>query len=221
MKLFQLSDRYDDERRTLTIAGRVHVWWPFPIATMLNSSMAVVLGYPIYAEETPRWIRGVGRIARRIEDTKYWIKYRFHPTRYHHVDTGLYPGYLDPRTVLLYAAFASLKRYVDERGGVEGMRDYIKEFSEAEPLEQCREQAKTEQEILSIWLWWTEELPAMKTQREEWCHELFGEKRRMTIPFTDEEEELHTKYRALEQRISDEKRQMLHRLVDVRECLWT
>lgn len=226
--MFELSDKYSDEPRTLSI-GRIKVRWPFPIVMGLHSSSATVFGYPVYGGKEKRWVNATHRVFCAISDAKRWCKYRLKPTDYHHLDTGLSPGYHDPRAMLLYAAFAALGRYIDEQGGIEGCRDYIRGFQNTE----YQHQSDTESEILSIWLWWIEELPKMRQERDRMQDELFGDgkcriswvKRHSSEfvmePPTDERKALGEKFRALEEKIRQDKQTMLHRLIDVREYLWT
>ena len=169
-----------------------------------------------------------------LSDIKYRFKYRNH----NWLDTGLGAGYHDPGTVLLYANFAALKRYIDERGGVANIQEDLAEDIEEKDdgwKAQVKQQNFTEQRILDIWLWWVNELPVMETQYDVWEEELFADGYKLRFVLTDdlhvsqiefpqvkpEWETLYKKFRDLEEKIRQDKQTMLHNLTDLRESLWT
>lgn len=240
MKFVTVSDYIDDgvegRKRTITFGGKLRVWWPFPIVSMLHSSSAMVLGVPVYGE--CRWIRPVHYVFKQISEAKYWVKYRVHPTQYHWVNTGMRPGYSDPCSVLLYASMAVLKRYIDEMGGLEEIDKFNAELRDPKNNDSADEevpknhQADDQEEAATIWRWWTEQLPADKKRRDDMMHELFAEGRitwkpvengysKMVCEPWGDKQAMYDEFRALEKKIDEDKQSMLHRLVDIRESLWT
>lgn len=223
MKLLDyIEDSALGRPRYLHITDKLKIHWPFPIVAMLHSS----------AGAKTRWTVPVYRVFSAISNAKYAVKYRLFPTRYR-IKTGLPPGYHDPRSLLLPACMAVLGRYIDEMGVLDAIADFNAELrGELE-----HSQADNQEAAAEIWRWWTVTLPADKARREDMIHRLFGDRdgEKMFEPdpdnpkilifvppkWNDEEKEMEKDLRALEKKISEDKRQMLHRLVDIRESLWT
>jgi hypothetical protein len=99
-------------------------WWPFPLASGLGGSGAVVLGRPVYGRAHKsrfiRWVHGRFYAA----DKLIWqARYRLQKKhRYHLVDTGLEPSYYDEDYRMLWACMAILVEHVDRgHGGMENL----------------------------------------------------------------------------------------------------
>lgn len=202
----------------------------WPLASGLHSSSARVLGFPVYGD-SPKWVGLLAhKILRPASDAIDWLTYRLVPEhKYHLVDTKLDPGYYDHDTRMLHACFALLGEYLQEEGGIEairsngGTRHVI-----ADPYRA---------ELITLWEWWTVGKPADEKQRDAWMATLFGGKHRgfKTKPvegsdkleewvgptWDTEEEKLHERFRALEDKIDADEQAMLHRLIDIRRNLWT
>ena len=228
---------FEPKRRKFRL-GPLHLPSPFPIASLLGSSSF--------------WLMPCYNVFKKIRDWRYEIEYRLFPLHYHWLDTGLGPGCHDPDEVLLYAAMAALKRYIDESGGVGKIQKWIDERLDpnygndllekgydAANIEDERKavqhSASIDAEILAIWKWWTIERPNNKKRRDELLHILYSDPDPVTLketenphlsemvfkPFEGEEEVLEQEFRTLEKKIDDDEKIMLHRLVDVKDCLWT
>ncbi|MEP0323330.1 hypothetical protein [Bauldia litoralis] len=221
----QISEYYGIDRyRTISLFG-VKVWWPFPLVAMTTSSAAVILGWAVFGGDTPRVIRILHRVARRILDAKFWVYYRFHPRhRYNLVKTGLVPGYYEKDTLILHSAMALLCEYIDENDGHEALAKFTADLRD--PSKQDRNapeglengQADRQSEALAIYHWWTVDRPADEARRERLTHELYGHpKPPRDGAFGDKRQQLW----ALDEKIQDDEQAMLHRLVNIRLSLWT
>lgn len=204
-------------QRTIELFGLFRLPWPFPIAYWLRSSSAVVLGRAVYGSDAPRYIHWVHSLLLKISDAKYWVYYRLHPDhKYHIVVTGLEPGYYEPDTRLLHAAMKLLETYVDdcEQSG-------------------CHDPGE---EALAILKWWKEERPADQAEEERLMHEVFGSPHnkmsfvkegdtgfsRVVFPeFSAEDRAKHERMRFLEGKIAADEQKYLHRLIDIRQTMWT
>ena len=206
----------------------------WPIARSLSSSSAEVLGYSIYGDGVPRWITGLHRLLKRNSDVLWELKWRFIPKhRYNLVRTGLKPGYYDQDTRILHACLALMGEYIEEEGGEQKLREWSTELRAME--EPCTSQADKQDEALALWHWWKIEKPADEKRRDEMCHELFGgddfqtklvEGRDDVVEWVQparspEWEEKYKVFRALDEKIDNDEQAMLHRLIDIRQGLWT
>jgi hypothetical protein len=204
-KGIKVSDRFETtvhgRRRYITIAGR-EFWWPFPIAHWLNSSGAIVLGYPVYGDDLPKWVRPLSRLFRRLLDAKYWVAYRTWD-RYHIVDTGLEPRYYDIDEVMFHACFALLGRFVELELGPQSVDMEDECCYRFYRLHSC---GGTDQKAIDLWLWYKEELPKLQ---EEYWDRATGRKGRRSF-----EEKYGTDLEGL-------KEQKLKELIELRRCLWT
>lgn len=239
MRWVTISDVYDEGRRKITIAG-IGFWWPFPVAWLLHSSAAQVLGWPVYGDDAPGWIQALHKQFYRISDARWWLKYRLLPKhQYHLVRTGLEPGYHDYDERMLHAAMALLCKYVAECEGEEALTlwtDHLADPTKQDPnappgLEDA--QAARQSEALTIYRWWTVERPANQARRNELVLILYSEPAEWKpvedsdlieyVPRTRDAEQqvLHAEFRALEKKICTDEQAMLHRLVDIRPSLWT
>lgn len=214
-----ISDRFDDivacRRRTITI-GQVTAPWPFPIAYDLYSSSAMVFGVPVYGSNSPKYVRLAHRLFRRLADARYWLLYRFHPAhRYHMIDTGLGYNYHERDERLLHGAMACLIGYVEdcERSG-------------------CHDPGNEARAILE---WWRVERPADQAQHAAWMHEVYndrklewkpveGEPRLSEVVFPELSEEEEAKQKAmwaLHDKMDQDEQDYLHRLINIRQSMWT
>jgi hypothetical protein len=177
----------------------------------------------------------------RVRNIYWWVRHRVDPShRYHVVRTGLKPGYYDVDTLMLHSCMALLCRYVEhEREGEESLQKWIDELIEMsqDPEEQwpegCIESYKKEMEALTIYRWWKYQLPYDKKCEEyllNLCYsgEMFhrelqedGTVKVTRIPPTPEEQFNLDWHEALEYKIEHDEQEMLHRLIEIRGCLWT
>lgn len=151
-------------------------WWPFPIASMINSSEAVVFGQKVYGggPNAKPIIRRVAKWFSRINNIKYWIRYRTQRKHmYHLIDTKLKPGYYDYDYRMLHGCMSLLCDYVENRyGGSEKLREHIKSLEptgqerggdwEREMLQSC---ADLDSKALEVYVWWKDIRPS-EHQRE-------------------------------------------------------
>lgn len=219
-----LSDPIGDaafgHRRTLRVFGW-RLWWPLPLVEGLHSSGAMVLGYPLYGDETPRAIRWLTHtILRPASDAIWWVKYRLLPKHQHHiVRTGLDPNYYDQDTLMLHACMACLGSYIEEEGGEVQLAAWTNELiarrNAGEENAAGQNQIEHQEEALAIWRWWKVEKPADEELREErltsWSN---GRGKTGTEARWDE-------LQAIEKKIDDDEQAYLHRLVNIRRSLWT
>lgn len=194
----------------------------FPIAEMINSSCAEVFGYPIYGGECPKPVKWLHRRLQAADRVRWWFLYRLHPKhQYHIVRTGLEPAFYCEDTLILHSCMAMLCRYV-EWHGVETLEEHNKELREEgdpnAPEGLCESQADSQEKALKIYHWWKSEKPRDKAKEREMILALYGKE--CAVP-----EEERKQYRedlwALQEKIRTDEQTMLHRLVDIRESLWT
>lgn len=161
-------------------------------------------------------------VWRPLRSAYWWTMHRVHPRhRYHIVKTGLEPNYYDIDTLMLHSMISLLKRYiVDEHGGVKELEEHIKDLR-ANPDENIPDlnerTASKDEKALAIWKWWTVDKPADLKRENEILHELYGS-RTLNSAY---DENLSNELMALEKKISDDEQEMLHRLIDIRQSLWT
>ena len=216
----------------------------WPIARSLSSSSAEVLGYSIYGDGVPLWIKATHRLLRHSSNGIWWLRHRFVPKhRYNLVCTGLKPGYYDHDTRMLHACFVLLGEYIEEEGGELKLRDWSAELRSRPdpnaPEGMDNAQADKQDEAVTLWHWWKIEKPADEKRRDEMCHELFGgtnARRLKKVEGKIDGEELYEMkaperslewkekykiFRALDEKIHSDEQTMLHRLIDIRQGLWT
>src|ERR1700761_2373378 len=168
--MIKISDFIDDlarcRRRSISVLGAT-LPWPFPMAYGLSSSSAMIFGVPIYGnKDVGRILKGVHRLFSRIENAKYWVLYRFHPSyRFHIIDSGLGYGYHERDDLLLHGAMACLSGYIGdcERSGVQ------------DPGDEARANHH----------WWTVTRAADRKRRDNLMHDLYGKPDRLTWRPTD------------------------------------
>lgn len=242
---FVLTDYISDSafcrRRTLRVFG-VPLWWPWPVASGLHSSCAMVLGWPVYGADAPWFIGPLHRVLSRLSDARYWMMYRLVPShQYHIIRTGLPPGYHDNDRLMLYACMKLLCQYVKDHEGPDALVKFSADLREHDAEDHSPEgmresQANRQDTAVEIYRWWKVQRPADKERRKRLTMELYGGKRRWhTKPTTDnplltemvfdEMDEADTTKRkelwALEEKITDDEQAMLHKLVDIRLHIWT
>ena len=213
----------------------------WPLARNLTSSSAEVLGYHIYGDNVPLWIKATHRLLHRSSNGIWWLRHRFVPKhRYNLVRTGLKPGYYDQDTRMLHACFALLGDYIEEEGGEQKLRDWSAELRSRPdpnaPEGMDTAHADKQDEAVILWRWWKVEKPADEKRRDEMCHELFGgDNGFQTKPVegcdrvvewvqperSPEWEEKYKVFRALDDKIDNDEQAMLHRLINIRQGLWT
>ena len=195
----EISDLYGDEHRTITIGGhRFH--WPFPVCWMLNSSATVVLGYRVYGDGVPKWIRPVRRAMQQIQNGIYWIRHRT-TDRYHIVKLDMKPHYCDVDERMFLACFSLLGDFVEHELGKPWKDDEDTKWSEyAYRGYRLHSAGGTDEKAIDLWLWYKEDLVEMNRA-------------------------YHDDYRAFHKRhgydyikLKDTK---LRELIDLRQTLWT
>lgn len=216
--------------------------WPFPIASMLGSSSAIVFGWKVYGDDAPKYVGWFHGLFKRCRDAKYWVLYRLHPRhRYHIVKTDLGYGYHCQDTRILHAAMACLCEYVEAEGGEVAFQRWTDELLDRTKNDPNapdgfeRDQGNRQAEVLAIYRWWKIERPADQKRSDELLHLLYGGEDRISWketenprlsemvfePFKGNEVALNEEFRNLEKKIVDDEQKMLRRLVEVRQSLWT
>lgn len=180
------------------------------------------------------------RVARRIHEARYWVLYRTTKRDLWTVRTGLHQGYYDCDTLMLHACMSLLCRYVeDECGGDKKLEKWTADLlvpgSEGHgPREYVDAQAENQGGAVAIYRWWKVLRPVDEARRDFLTHELYG-KRRISFKKTDNqqlsesvfdemqgnESAMRDELWALEDKISKDEQTMLHRLIDIRQGLWT
>jgi len=227
-------------RYTLNIYG-VTLPWPFPIASMLGSSSAIVFGWPVYGAKAPSYIKSAFKIFYKLQRANHWLLYRLHPAhRYHIVKTDLKPGYYDVDTIMLHSCMTLLCRYVEQEcGGVAELEKWTEDLrkpgSEGYGPRNCvDEQVDIQSSALAIYHWWKIDKPNDEVRRDDLTTKLYSNRivsqvatnhpdlYEIKIEFLNPNlREMETEFKALEQKISDDEQKMLHQLVNIRQGLWT
>ena len=210
-----------------------------------NSSSAYVFGISIFGNpyfHRP-WFKAtvyrLYRVGLAAHNSQYWLMYRLIPKhQYHIVRTGLKPGYYDHDTLILHACFAELGRYIEFYDGPDKLdefsKDLINEPDPNAPEGMQDSQAGRQMEATTLWRWWTIEKPADEKRRDELLMKLYGNRKLVTKPtenprlseivfpeFKDDKRTMREEFRALEKKIDNDEQAMLHRLIDIRQSLWT
>lgn len=139
------------------------------------------------------------KILSKIDNWVWWLKYRFHPAhRYHIVDSGLPPGYVDPDELILHVCMNILKQFVETA------------------------ETKQSDEILAIYDWWVHDFPNREGQLPElppsdnvkfpWYND-FGPEDMAWHNAALEREEVYARW-------TKEEQEMLIRLMKCRKALW-
>jgi hypothetical protein len=222
-------------------------WWHWKFLNCGRGSTAVLFGVPIYGNRfyDTLWFRGtvmpIFRLGRSLHDMRAWLRCRTFPKYRHHVvDTGLRPGWHDCDELMLHACMALLCRYVEwECGGEDKLAGFSDELlvpgSEGHgPRNVVEAQANTQNEALTIYRWWKYERPVDRARNEELLLRLYDQRRMKTEPTEDgvlheikfeplvgEDIDHHKEFKKLEQKIDQDERMMLRRLIDIRQSLWT
>jgi len=216
--MIRLSDKYG-VRRTLHI-GPLTIGWPFPLTMALHS--AEMLGWRVYGGNRPKSIKWLRCIFKKISDAKYWVLYRCVPRhQYHIVRTDLPPGYHDEDTLILHACMAMLCRYIENLGAVEeieafnrNLRNREKDWNALQELDSS--QVDRQEEALAIYHWWKRQKPSDETRQDELTMKIYGSNKAGSNA-----KQLKDQLLSLERKTCDDEQQMLHRLIDIRQSLWT
>ena len=186
---------------------------------------------------------------RKLKDVKRWFQHRLHPSyRYHIVNTGLKPNYYDIDTRMLHACFSLLVEYVEtelpsmssdknlspREAGLQHL-DWAINYNnniEADAHEWDRmneSQVNAAKITKELYLWWKDEYPTYEDLECESSPdisalglEVFKESWRKTHveeyaawrDWCDRTNELEAQHNAKEQ-------EMLHKLMEIRQSLWT
>lgn len=223
-------------------------WWRWHFLSVGGGSDDVLFGIKIYGNKHfyEPWfqytVMKVYRVAAAIHRAKMWLFYRTTRRDCWTINTGLQPGYYDCDTLMLHGCMGLLCRYVeDECGGDAGLDEFTNSLrqpgSEGHgPREVVDAQADRQEEAITIYRWWKVQKAADEKRRKELLLKLYGNGRsRMKSkpvmdgklheitfdPFEGDEISLHKEFRALEAKIDEDEQAMLHRLIDIRQSLWT
>ncbi|NTF17800.1 hypothetical protein G6L37_05255 [Agrobacterium rubi] len=173
-------------------------------------------------------------IGERLNAVRLWTFYRIHPKhRYNRVNLRLPARYYENDTRLLHAMFAVLCDHVEEDG-----RKNIEELivtleSEIESgdcgisEEAIIRQVAIMREKLALHDWWTIERPTIETLRRDLCRRCYDVKPYEAVPDPENAGKVLTKrqlgerLRRMDDDLDERDQKMCHRLVDIRQCLWT
>ena len=210
-----------------------------------GGSSDAVFGVAIYRREHrdtwwfKRIILPIYRAGRWVSGARSGLRSRLIPKYQHHlIRTGLEPGWHDCDEVMLHGCFALLRRYIEwEMGGAAAIERFNQKLrlmpdpNAPDGLEAA--QADGQSEALQLYHWWTVTKPADEAERDRMCAHLYGRKSSATVtasggikytvdePWTEADQAMNKKYRALEQKIDSDEQEMLHRLIDLRRSMWT
>lgn len=163
----------------------------------------------------PKWIK---TSFMRLYDVELWIKYRIQPSYMHHmVFTKLRPGWHDVDIVMEAAMVALLRRYVEfEEGGADKLRKWSDELirhvnDDAHAFERdaLKRQANNQYSILEVYQWFTVDKPKLRKQIKD-LH-----------PQKPMSKDTYDQIAKLENEIDTKTTEMLIRLVELRQTLWT
>lgn len=163
-------------------------------------------------------------------DAVLWAFYRIHPNhRYNRIETRLPARYYENTTRLLHGMFAVFCDHVEEHGYknlVESIAEMEAEFAAGISENYSLDHLRIYKEKVELYNWWTIHRP----QREKLCDELIDHlytKPFVMVPDWENPGRFLTKtpLRAridiLKQEREDTDIAMMHRLVDIRDSLWT
>lgn len=181
----------------------------------LNGSDATIFGYKVWGDNCPKWVEFIYDVAKKVDDAKWWIQYRFNPEhKYNVVYTDLKPGYHCQDTRILHACMGILCDYIEEFKGKypeekdkdKSAEQIIEEFNKELRAPDnawggdCSDQADRQEKALKIYRWWKYEKSKDEAREEELCHLLYGQKENeiMTIiPCVDNPEMSEAIFREL------------------------
>lgn len=219
---FKVSNPVDmhiyGKKRTAKLGG-FEFWWPFPMVRHLRSSSAVIMGHAVFMDP-PAWVKPVYRVASKLYGAKLWVYYRLHPKhRYHVVKTELPYGYHERDEQLMYSMIACLKGYVQD----------------------CRDSGvhRISEEAVEILAWWEGTRPADQAKVKQMSRSLYEGKgkelktKEVVLPngaklhevVLPEESDADFTTReamwALQEKIQADADKFLHRIVGLRQSMWT
>lgn len=237
---------YDDYLASLSLWQRIRHWiHRYVIET--GSSDSVFLGFSIFGNRHRKswwfqwFVMPPWRLCKRISNARWWLTYRFVKRhRYHLIDTKLEPGCYDHDYRLLHGCFAVLGEYIEHMGGMDVMAERIAELRDHPdpnaPDGLCESCASHEEKARDLWHWWKVLRPDRHKRASEMMMSLFGRQademfskpdpvtglsQYQSPRWNEEEEKRYEEYRALEKQNEEDDQTMLHRLIDIREGLWT
>lgn len=170
----------------------------------------------------------------------WWFAHRYIPKhKYHLIDTKMKPGYHDECSLILHGCMAMVERYIECHDGVDALAKFnedLRDPTQNEHLDMTSDQANRQEEAILIYKWWKIDYPKDLARIDELTSLLFAGKgaranfvqvkdseffEYVPTPFTDEEEKIYAELRALETKVEEDEQKMLHRLIDIREGLWS
>lgn len=216
MALIKFSDFDEDyiegRDRTVEIFGRKFPW-PLPFAYSTLSSSAYFLGKQVFGKDHSKIFHFFRSKQVALNGLFYQFRYRFvKKHQYHVIHTGLQPGYYDIDTIMLHGMMTLLCRYVeDEMGGVKAIIEFNKELENGESFMQIAldRQRSYQQEAVDIYLWWKGRWADAKREIKNKSNHMYMKGKSYDEIFKLEEE------------LDIEEQQMLKRLVEIRQTLWT
>lgn len=205
--------------------------WRWLFWNVTGGSGQIMFGVPM-GYNRPSWatytLLPLYRFLLWCQDMKRQFCYRvFREDMHHVVFTDLKPGYYDKDWVMLYANFKLLTDYVEKECGGEAELDkwsedladpakHGQQGNHYNPPDLMTAQADRQNEILDLYRWWKYTLPAERTECNRLLHSVYG-----NDPVKEGIRERRDQYNALREKIEDAEQKMLHRLIDIRKCLWT
>jgi len=186
-------------------------------------------------------------VTRRYKDIVSYIRFGYFE-KMHLINTGLKPNYYDKDTLLLHANFSLLKDFVEiEKAWMEAIlnkdykrpwwklnsrfrnREYGIEYLDWEITldngtdEGNKPQAEAARVVKELYLWWVDLRPA-RMDPYELLPDSFPDKEDFfdfSKPLSDKKKEIYKKIDALEKRYQEEDTEMLIKLINIRQNLWT
>lgn len=167
------------------------------------------------------WEHGIARqwtfLGWRWRDFKWAVLHRYHPKhRMHVVDTGLEPGWHDPRTQILHGAFHTFKTFYERQltGHVDWQGD--------------EHHQKTWDEMTALYEWWTKVRPHREETLEPLPRDGVIGQSFMAVFDDDYQDRPEVKewrrvadaHNKAEQGWEQEDEVMLIRLIKIRRALW-
>jgi hypothetical protein len=203
--------------------------WSWNFWRVTRGSGSVLFGFYPYEEHTviQYTVYPLYRVLLARQDAVRWFKYRFLKIHMHHiVFTGLEPGWHDKDNVMLHACFKLLTDFVEkEHYGAEALQKFTNELKAESnphaPPEQIKNQCDRQKEILALYHWWTVQRPSDLKLCDEQLHQLYGKDFSFKLKANEEVEQKRQEHDDFEAKIEADEQVMLHRLIDIRQSLWT
>jgi len=167
----------------------------------------------------------VERPLRWLKEAKRWVLCRVSPRHMAHVVfTDLEPStWYDADHVMLHACFKLLTDFVEkEHGGEARLSQFTDELAEESKTNTNESQLLIAQsdrqaEILKLYRWWKRERPVNWKREDVLMNLAYGNR----INAKEDVAAWRAELKLVEEKNREDDQAMLHRLIDVRESLWT